>query len=291
LAGRTTIAIAHRLSTIRDADCIYVMGNGVVLERGKHDELLSNEDGAYARLVAAQRLREGREAIDIDDLGPVGQSSEKAVESNVDYEKAALEEVPLGRRDTQKSLASEILEQRHAQGSSKHQKEYSMFYVFKRMGKINKAEWKNYLLGCIFAIGKYFPCSDDLGLSPSVRRDWIRLPGFRYCLVYVQHEPGSGVSEELTIPCLKQLRLSQAFQTIQLRNAATLVTATPSGELSSCIKYSHDRSASSYLQGIYYLDPRYDLYWLPKLFVLLFCSVAVQEASLAELACYFETRQ
>ena len=185
MAGRTTIAIAHRLSTIRDADCIYVMGNGVVLERGKHDELLSNEDGAYARLVAAQRLREGREAVDIDDLGPVGQSSEKAVEGNVDYEKAALDEVPLGRRDTHKSLASEILEQRNAQGSSKQQKEYSLFYVFKRMGKINKAEWKNYLLGCIFAIGKYLPCSNDLGLSPSVRRDWIRLPGLRYCLVYV----------------------------------------------------------------------------------------------------------
>ena len=211
------------------------MGDGVVVESGKHNELLSNEDGAYARLVAAQRLREGREVIDIDDVVPAGQSSENAVESNVDYEKAALEEVPLGRRDTHKSLASEILEQRNAQGSSKYQKEYSMFYVFKRLGKINKGEWKNYLMGCIFSIGKYFLCSDNPGLLPSVRRDWIRLPGFWYCLVYVQREPFSGVSVELTISCLKQLRLSQAFQTIQLRNAPMLVTATPSGELSPCI--------------------------------------------------------
>jgi ATP-binding cassette subfamily B (MDR/TAP) protein 1 len=139
------------------------MGNGVVLERGKHDELLSDEDGPYARLVAAQRLREAREAVDIADVSdlPVGQSSEKAVESNLDIEKEALEDVPLGRSNTHKSLASEILEQR--KGLSKHEKEHSIFYLFRRMGRINKGEWKNYLFGCIFAIGKYFLYSDNLG--------------------------------------------------------------------------------------------------------------------------------
>ncbi|KAH9984144.1 P-loop containing nucleoside triphosphate hydrolase protein [Russula vinacea] len=148
-AGRTTITIAHRLSTIMDADCIYVMGNGVVLERGKHNELLSNEDSAYSRLVAAQRLREARETIDI----PVGQSCEKAVDSNMDIEKAVLEEVPLGRSNTHKSLASEILEQRNVQGLSKLEKEYSTSYLFRRMGRINKGEWKSYVFGCLFAIG------------------------------------------------------------------------------------------------------------------------------------------
>ncbi|KAF9510735.1 hypothetical protein BS47DRAFT_1251322, partial [Hydnum rufescens UP504] len=39
--GRTTITIAHRLSTIKDAGCIYVMGDGLVLEQGTHDELLA----------------------------------------------------------------------------------------------------------------------------------------------------------------------------------------------------------------------------------------------------------
>ena len=39
--GRTTITIAHRLSTIKDADCIFVMGDGLVLEQGTHSELLS----------------------------------------------------------------------------------------------------------------------------------------------------------------------------------------------------------------------------------------------------------
>ena len=122
-----------------------------MLERGKHDELLSNEDGLYTRLVAAQRLREAREVADVDDV--VGQSSDKAVEDHTDVEKAALEEISLDRRNTHRSLASEILEQRKAQGSAKREKEYSMNYLFKRMGRINKGEWKNYLFGFICSIG------------------------------------------------------------------------------------------------------------------------------------------
>jgi ATP-binding cassette subfamily B (MDR/TAP) protein 1 len=85
------------------------------------------------------------------------ESREKAVGSSADIEKAAMEEVPLGRRNTSRSLASEIIEQRKAQGSSSQEKAYSMFYLFKRMGKINRGEWKQYLFGSIFAVGKYFP--------------------------------------------------------------------------------------------------------------------------------------
>ncbi len=188
LAGRTTITIAHRLSTIKDADCIYVMSDAGVLEKGKHDELLSNEDGPYAHLVAAQRLRESREDINIPDVVHVGQEpSEKAVESSADIEKVAMEEVALDRSNTLKSLASEIIERRKAQGLSKQEKEYSMFYLFKRMGKINKGEWKQYLFGSLFAMGNYPAFSDDLGFSQSVRSDWGCLPGFRYCLVCVKH--------------------------------------------------------------------------------------------------------
>ena len=51
--GRTTITIAHRLSTIKDADCIYVMGGGRVLERSMHNELLRDENVPYTRLVQA----------------------------------------------------------------------------------------------------------------------------------------------------------------------------------------------------------------------------------------------
>lgn len=51
-AGRTTIVVAHRLSTIVDADCIYVMEAGRVVESGTHAELLA-KNGAYFRLYGA----------------------------------------------------------------------------------------------------------------------------------------------------------------------------------------------------------------------------------------------
>jgi ATP-binding cassette, subfamily B, bacterial len=51
--GRTTIVIAHRLSTVRNADQIFVLENGVLRERGKHDELVEG-NGVYANLWRVQ---------------------------------------------------------------------------------------------------------------------------------------------------------------------------------------------------------------------------------------------
>lgn len=53
LAGRTSFVIAHRLSTIRNADQILVIGNGRILERGNHEELLSL-GGEYWQLCNSQ---------------------------------------------------------------------------------------------------------------------------------------------------------------------------------------------------------------------------------------------
>ena len=51
--GRTTFVIAHRLSTIRNSDCIMVMENGRIIERGNHDELIA-QGGKYYQLYTGK---------------------------------------------------------------------------------------------------------------------------------------------------------------------------------------------------------------------------------------------
>ena len=51
--GRTSLVVAHRLSTIQGADCILVIKDGSILERGTHDELLA-KGGFYAKLYESQ---------------------------------------------------------------------------------------------------------------------------------------------------------------------------------------------------------------------------------------------
>ena len=52
MKNRTTVVVAHRLSTIKNADVIAVVKNGMIVEKGKHDSLISIKDGFYASLVA-----------------------------------------------------------------------------------------------------------------------------------------------------------------------------------------------------------------------------------------------
>lgn len=51
--GRTSFVIAHRLSTIKNADCIFVMKDGDIIEQGTHEELLA-KNGFYADLYNSQ---------------------------------------------------------------------------------------------------------------------------------------------------------------------------------------------------------------------------------------------
>ena len=53
MSGRTSFVIAHRLSTVRNADCIMVMEQGRIIERGTHEQLLAKK-GYYSTVFHHQ---------------------------------------------------------------------------------------------------------------------------------------------------------------------------------------------------------------------------------------------
>ncbi len=57
MKGRTTFVIAHRLSTVRNADCIMVLEQGRIIERGTHDQLIE-EKGKYYQLYTGNSIQE-----------------------------------------------------------------------------------------------------------------------------------------------------------------------------------------------------------------------------------------
>ena len=55
MKGRTTFVIAHRLSTVRNADCIMVLEDGKIIERGTHDDLI-DQKGKYYQLYTGNQI-------------------------------------------------------------------------------------------------------------------------------------------------------------------------------------------------------------------------------------------
>ena len=55
MKGRTTFVIAHRLSTVKNSDCIMVLEQGRIIERGTHDELIEAQ-GKYYQLYTGNAI-------------------------------------------------------------------------------------------------------------------------------------------------------------------------------------------------------------------------------------------
>lgn len=66
MEGRTVLIIAHRLSTIQNADFVAVLGQGKILECGKHEDLLANPNGLFRKLMQKQAFLQNSDTFALD---------------------------------------------------------------------------------------------------------------------------------------------------------------------------------------------------------------------------------
>lgn len=91
--SRTAVIVAHRLSTIRNADLVFVIAGGGVVESGSHEELMKSEAGHYRNLVEKQEIvtpKEGEKAVTTAKLlDTQGSSDHLSVADNLEVEVSA----------------------------------------------------------------------------------------------------------------------------------------------------------------------------------------------------------
>uniref|UniRef100_A0A8D0RHY4 Multidrug resistance protein 1 n=1 Tax=Sus scrofa TaxID=9823 RepID=A0A8D0RHY4_PIG len=141
--GRTTIVIAHRLSTVRNADVIAGFDDGVIVEKGSHDELMK-ERGVYFKLFTMQT--KGNE-IELENT--VGVS--KGVVDALDMSPKDLESSLIRRGSTRKSIKGPQGQDRKL--STKEGLDENVPPVsFWRILKLNITEWPYFVVGIFCAI-------------------------------------------------------------------------------------------------------------------------------------------
>ncbi|KAF9433626.1 Multidrug resistance protein 1 [Entomortierella beljakovae] len=173
--GRSTIVVAHRLSTIMNADKIYVMDKGVVMECGTHESLLA-KGGIYAEFVAKQQLKSGgvdaevetAEVPDVPTSPRIAIADEKPVDPNSTRKSFSLStrlrrmssarsiprsEKSLHRVDTSVDVPEtpEEMEIRKKKENAARIKE--MKAPITRVLKIMRPEWTAIFIGAILSAG------------------------------------------------------------------------------------------------------------------------------------------
>ncbi|KAK1334928.1 hypothetical protein QTO34_004500 [Cnephaeus nilssonii] len=141
--GRTTIVIAHRLSTVRNADVIAGFDNGVIVEKGNHDELMK-EKGIYFKLVTMQTR--GNE-IELENEASESKSEMDALEMSPKDSGSSL----VRRRSSRKSIRAPQSQDRKL--SEKEALDEDLPPVtFWRILKLNITEWPYFVVGTFCAI-------------------------------------------------------------------------------------------------------------------------------------------
>ncbi|XP_027187861.1 ABC transporter B family member 9-like isoform X2 [Cicer arietinum] len=159
---RTTIVVAHRLTTIRNADTIAVVHQGKIVERGTHNELTMDANGAYSQLIRLQegeKEAEGSRNIDSHNLNidshMAGSSTQRTsfVRSISQTSSASLR-----HSQSLRGLSAEIELTDIKQGQLDNKRKPNRVSIM-RLAKLNKPEVPVMLLGTIAAIinGVLFP--------------------------------------------------------------------------------------------------------------------------------------
>ncbi|KAM5255812.1 ATP-dependent translocase ABCB1 [Ctenodactylus gundi] len=140
--GRTTIVIAHRLSTVRNADVIAGFDNGVIVEKGSHDELMK-EKGVYYKLVMMQTG--GNEIALVNDIC----NSKSEIDGLAKFSKDSRSS--LIRRSTHRSENGPQGQNRKL-SAVEAQDENVPPVSFWRILKLNLTEWPYFVVGVFCAI-------------------------------------------------------------------------------------------------------------------------------------------
>ncbi|XP_054511882.2 ATP-dependent translocase ABCB1 isoform X5 [Pan troglodytes] len=141
--GRTTIVIAHRLSTVRNADVIAGFDDGVIVEKGNHDELMK-EKGIYFKLVTMQTA--GNE-VELENAADESKSEIDALEMSSNDSRSSL----IRKRSTRRSVRGSQAQDRKL--STKEALDESIPPVsFWRIMKLNLTEWPYFVVGVFCAI-------------------------------------------------------------------------------------------------------------------------------------------
>ncbi|XP_059164342.1 ATP-dependent translocase ABCB1-like [Physella acuta] len=150
--GRTTVVVAHRLSTIQNADVIYVLDGGEVVEKGKHQELMKLK-GAYYNLVTLQTLAgHDDEGFQENDQTMSEKKVDRSISRQHSQKKVLTQQVSIQSADGgAKAKKSNLFKSKTAAAEEEEDADV-LKPGFIRMFKSNLKEWPFIIVGCFGAI-------------------------------------------------------------------------------------------------------------------------------------------